>query len=259
MSKLGVVGACVALFIFLIMGLSSCSTVDSGEIGLYKRFGEISNETAGPGLHFVNPFTTSIETMNVQSQRWNGQTPIYTSDLQTADVQFTVIYSLQPTAAARMRQTVGHEWAARLIPPVVESMVKTTFGKISANEAIASRSQLQSDIQANIRKRLAERGINLESFELKNIDYSDAFEKAVENAQVATQTAIAAKNATVTIEEQAKQRIITAESEAKSIQVQAQAITTNPAIVQMKAVQKWDGRLPQNMYGSNAVPFIQTK
>lgn len=258
-SYLGLIGAGVAAVFSIGIGLSSCNTVDSGEVGLYKRFGEIQNDTAGPGLHFVNPFSTSIETMSVQTQRFNGSTPLYTADLQTGTAAFSLNYSLQRDAAVRMRRNVGTEWANRLIPQIVESSIKTVFGRTRAAAAIANRGQLQNEVTSLIRAQLQPRGINVEGFTINNVDYSDAFEQSVERAQVATQRAIEAQNATVRITEEGRQRVITAESEARAIQLQAQAITSNPAIVQMRAVEKWDGRLPQNMYGANAVPFIQQR
>ena len=48
-----------------------------------------------------------------------------------------------------------------------------------------------------------------------------------------------------------------AEAEAKTIQIQAQAIQVQggAAYVQMKAIEKWDGKLPQVSGGGT--PFIQ--
>lgn len=253
------IGAGVLGVLLLVGGLSSCSTVDAGEVGLYNSYGKIDAQYANPGLHFINPLTTDMEKMSVQSVKKTGDTGIYTSDMQTAQVAFAVTYALDPNAAVRMRKTVGHEWEARLVPPVVESSIKTAFGRSTAVNAIANRNVLQSQIQSEIKAALATRGIRVESFQLTNIDYSDAFENSVERAQVATQNAIAARNATVQVREEAVQKEIRSKAEADAIQRQASAISANPAIVQMRAVEKWDGRLPENMNGSVPLPFINIK
>jgi regulator of protease activity HflC (stomatin/prohibitin superfamily) len=250
------IGAGVVGLLLLTGGLSSCSTVDAGEVGLKNVYGQVGNEVLAPGLHFKNPITTSIETMSIQSKRKDGQTGVYTKDFQTATVTSAITYSLDPNAAPRMRRTVGNEWEARLISPVVESSIKSVFGQVNAIAAIENRQAMQNTIQDMIRKALSPRGIRVESFALTNIDYSDAFEKAVEDAQVATQNAVAARNHTVQVQEEAKQTEIRAQADAKAMQIKSQALSSNPGLTQYEAVHRWNGVLPQNIYGSAPIPFL---
>ena len=58
-----------------------------------------------------------------------------------------------------------------------------------------------------------------------------------------------------TFKEEAKQKVIAAQAEAKSMAIRAQALTQNKSLVEYEAVQKWDGKMPQYMLG-NSVPFI---
>jgi hypothetical protein len=48
--------------------------------------------------------------------------------------------------------------------------------------------------------------------------------------------------------------VIAAKAEAESIQIRAAALEKNPRLVELEAVQKWDGKLPHITGG--AVPFI---
>ena len=56
-------------------------------------------------------------------------------------------------------------------------------------------------------------------------------------------------------EEEAKQKLLSAEAEAKSMAIRANALTRNKALVEYEAVKKWDGKLPEYMMG-NSVPFV---
>ena len=58
--------------------------------------------------------------------------------------------------------------------------------------------------------------------------------------------------------EEAKQKLIAAEAEAKSMAIRANALTQNKALVEYEAVQKWNGVLPTYMMG-NSVPFVNLK
>ena len=60
------------------------------------------------------------------------------------------------------------------------------------------------------------------------------------------------------MQEEARQKIIASEAEAKSMAIRAQALTQNKNLVEYEAVQKWDGKLPQYMMG-NSVPFVHLK
>ena len=97
--------------------------------------------------------------------------------------------------------------------------------------------------------------LKFSTFSLTNIDYSDAFEKSIEEKQIATQNAIKAKNNTVKIMEEAKQQVISAKAEAEAMRIKSNALKTNKSLIEYEAVQKWDGKLPQYT-GGGAMPFI---
>jgi len=80
------------------------------------------------------------------------------------------------------------------------------------------------------------------------------------NAKIANeQAALAAQANIATARANADARVAKAEGDAKSIQVEAEAIRTNPEIVTLRAVEKWDGRLPTYTGGAAPLPFIGVK
>ncbi len=103
---------------------------------------------------------------------------------------------------------------------------------------------------------LAKYDIIAQAVVLEDISYSKQFERAIEEKQIATQEAIKARNKTKQIEEEAKQKVMSAQAEAESMRIRSQALSQNKSLVEYEAVQKWDGKLPVNMYGSAPIPFI---
>ncbi len=69
------------------------------------------------------------------------------------------------------------------------------------------------------------------------------------------------KEKTVQVQEQANQKVIAATAEAERIKIQAQAINSQGGAdyVNLKAVEKWDGKLPTQMIPNATVPFLQLK
>ncbi len=53
---------------------------------------------------------------------------------------------------------------------------------------------------------------------------------------------------------EADQRVVEAEGKAKAIKTEAEALNSNPKVVELRWIEKWDGKTPQ--YWGGATPFI---
>ena len=154
-----------------------------------------------------------------------------------------------------MYREVGSGYVETILIPAVEGNIKDVIGKWNAQDLVANRANATYEILTKLQNQLKDRYINVTSFQIIDINYSEVFEKAIESKVTAEQEALKAKNKTVQIEEEAKQKLISAEAEAKSMKIRATALTQNKALVEYEAVQKWNGKLPDYMMG-NSVPFI---
>ena len=246
------------LLVLLLPVLAGCGvhTVDTGHRGIKTSFGQVEGPPLVEGLYFVNPFTTSIHPMDVRIQRWDGKTEAYTRDVQEASVEFTLNYKLRPEAAADVYRTVGPDWANKLVGQQVYQHLKNVIGQWDAVDLIANRQKANDNAQAAIVAALGEANIDVTSFSITNFEFSRAFNEAVEAKVIAQQRAQEAQNHTEQIKQEAQQKVITATAEAQSMKIRADALTQNPKLVSWEAVQKWDGKLPVNMYGQSAIPFI---
>jgi prohibitin 2 len=250
---LGVVGLVV------LVGVGGCGVeiVDTGHRGVKTTFGEVQSESLPEGLYFYNPLTSNIIELDTRVQRWDDQTQAYTKDVQQAEIKFAVNYRLHQNKAHLAFKEVGVDWSEKLMPQIVLGTIKNEIGQWNAVDIVANRADVQNKITATVVNALLTKNIDVERFEITNIDYDAAFERAVEQKVIAQQEAIREQNRTKQIEEQARQKVLQAEAEAKSIQIRAQALEQNAKLVEWEAVQKWDGKLPQYMLGGGAMPFIQ--
>ena len=116
----------VAAVTLLSVGACSTETVDTGKRGVTIQFGEPTG-TLDEGLHFVNPFTTSVKQLSVRQLKWTSETNVYTEDVQPANVKYTLTYSLSPDKVLETYQTVGEGWADAQIPQVTLQAIKDVF------------------------------------------------------------------------------------------------------------------------------------
>ena len=247
---LGLAGVTVTL-----AGIGSCDVVQPGERGIKIRLGKVQPEVYEEGLHFKWPLIESMKKTDIKTMKTSAKTNSYTKDVQQAEIDYAVNYNVEPTKVNKLYQEVGRDYESKIIAPVLEGIIKDIIGTWNAQDLIGNREKAANEILAKLQEKLKTTYINVTGFQMTDINFSDNFEKAIEEKVTAEQRALQAKNKTVQVEEEAKQKIITAEAEAKSMAIRSAALSQNKSLVEYEAVQKWDGKLPQYMMG-NSVPFV---
>jgi regulator of protease activity HflC (stomatin/prohibitin superfamily) len=95
----------------------------------------------------------------------------------------------------------------------------------------------------------------VDEFNIVNFGFSSAFNNAIEAKVTAEQSALAAKNKLEQIKFEADQAIAEARGKAEAMRVESEALRSNPQILELRALEKWDGVLPQ-VTGAGGTPFI---
>ncbi len=245
----------VAVALLFGIGIfASIHSVPAGHKGVVVVFGNVKNEILTEGLHVLNPFAQVVD-IDTREKREEINLSTYTRDIQLAQLTVVITYTINGDNVNKLYQTVGVNYTDRLITPILETAIKDVVGKWEADKLVENRNKAVDEMRVILSKSLNKEFLKFSTFSLTNIDYSDAFEKSIEEKQIATQNAIKAKNNTVKIMEEAKQQVISAEAEAEAMRIKSNALKTNKSLIEYEAVQKWDGKLPQYT-GGGAMPFI---
>lgn len=253
-----IVLAAVLGLVLLVSCCSSVTIVETGHRGVKTVFGKVEEPPLVEGIYFTSPFTTSIHQLDIRTQKFTDKTEVYTKDVQTATVEYTVNFSVKGDQAGALFQTVGLEYAEKLIPQVVQGGLKNAAGKWDAVDIISNREKVRAEVEAALITTLAPRGVVIEGFQMVDVSFTKEFDQAVEAKVIAIQKAEQARNNTVTVSEQAKQAVITAQGDAQAMKIKSDALSQNQNLVAYEAVQRWNGKLPETVYmGSGSpVPFL---
>lgn len=254
--KKAIIGGIVGLVVLVIL-LSSLGTVGAGERGIKTRFSAVTNKVLGEGLYFKMPFIENVIVVDVKTQKEESDASAASKDLQTVNSKVALNYSVRPDAVAKLYQDVGIDYKIRLIDPAIQESVKASTAKFTAEELITKREEVKEDIKIAITQRLSNNGILVENFSIINFDFSKSFNEAIEAKVTAEQNALAAKNKLAQVQYEAQQAIEAAKGKAEAIRVESQALSSNPAIIQLRAIEKWNGVLP-TVTGGN-IPLINIK
>jgi len=244
---LGVFALIVLWQTFVIIG--------AGERGVVLNWGAVSDTVLDEGIHFMVPVAQKVEVLDVQTKKDEVEVLSYSKDIQSVSAVIALNYHIVPETVNKLWQEIGASYENKIIDPAIQESVKAATAQFTAQELIEKRPEVKEDIKMRLKERLGEKYIMVDDFSIVNFDFSDSYELAVEEKQVAQQKSLKAKNDLDRIKIEAEQSIAQAQAQAESIKIQAEALKYNTDLIQLKAVEKWDGVLPNYMMG-NSIPFL---
>ncbi len=259
----------IVLVIIGVIASAAVQIVDAGHRGVLLHWNAVDT-TLPPlaeGLHFVVPFQDQVVNVEVRTLKYVKAATASSNDLQAVSTEVTVNYHPYPETVNKLYQEVGLNYEVRVIAPAIEEVVKQVTANYIAEELITKRSQVKSDIQAEITKRLDIFDIVTDVISITDFQFSDLFARAIEAKVGAQQNALKAENDLQRIEVEARQReaqatgiakanIAEAQGEAEAIKIINQALAQNPNYLEWLKTQAWDGKLPL-VVGEGGTPFIQ--
>ena len=236
------------LVVILLFG--SVTTIKSGEVGIRVRFGKVVNRKTTEGINFKIPVIEKIEKMNVRVQKVEVQTALSSKDLQEVEMSLAVNYQIDKDKARELYKTVGTGYDEVILEPAIQESIKAVTSKYTAEELITNRSEVSEKCQEELNKKVSKYGLKVNDFNITNFNFSEEFNKAIEEKQVAEQKVLTAKQELEKERIEAEKKIVKAEAENRANELKQQNLTDN--IIKEKFIEKWNGELPK-VSGSNNI------
>ena len=241
-----IIGICL---LFLII-VTSFNTIESGEVGIRVRFGKVVKTPTTEGINYKIPLIEKIVKMNVRVQKIEVKTNSSSKDLQDVDMSIAVNYQINRSKATDLYKTVGTNYEEVVLEPAIEESIKSVTSRYTAEELITHRSDVSEKCKEELGKKVGKYGLSINDFNITNFSFSEEFEKAIEEKQVAEQKVLTAKQELEKERIEAEKKIVKAEAEKKANELKGQSLTDN--IIREKMIDKWNGELPK-VSGSTGV------
>lgn len=182
----------VCALLFFIVPFSF-HTVQTGEVAVVKEFGE-AKEVKGAGMHFDLWITTTYTMYDTKVQNVDISTSAYSSDAQTMKVAITLQYQILEDNVLNIVKEYGNlATLQNRIESVAIEKAKSVLSSYKAMDIIANRAQMSPAVETAIKEAIGESYfVNVNTVVLTNIDFSDAFELAVEEKMIAEQAKLKA-------------------------------------------------------------------
>ena len=250
----------VGVIILVLVFFRPWVQVGAGQRGIVLNFGAVQKMVLDEGLHFRIPVMQEIVLMDVKVQKAETDAAAASADLQDVTSRVALNYHVVPDKANIVYQSIGVQFKERIIDPAILEVVKAVTAKYTAEELITKRPAVSEAMRRNLMDRLLANNIAVDAFSIVTFSFSKVFTEAIESKQTAEQLALKAKRDLDRIKIEAEQKITTARAEAESLRLQRANIS--PDLIElrkieanMKAIEKWNGILPQ-VTGGGAIPLI---
>lgn len=255
--KYGILILLISSFAFL---LNSFYILNPGYTALHLRLGKIIQAHETSGCYFKLPVIDQIIYINNRICKSVIETTALTKDLQFVSIGVAINYKINN--AIQLYQTVGKDFEQIIIDPFAQESIKSVVAKYTAEDLIQYRHDAKDKVYIELRDRLLPLNITLVDFNFVHSDFSPDFIKAVEEKQIAEQSAKTAKNLTEKVKEEVIQTRSRAEAEAYSLKIKKESVTPELIALKkveasMKAIEKWNGVLPK--VSSGTIPLFDMK
>ena len=244
----------IIAIIALIIIFGTFGTVGAGERGVLLQFGAVQDKVINEGLYVKIPLIQKVVKMDVKIKKDEVPASASSKDLQMVTSKIALNYHLEPGAVNKVWQEVGRNYNARILAPAIQEAVKATTAKFTAEELITKREEIKDQIKTNLTERLQERNIIVDEFNIIDFAFSPAFNEAIEAKVTAEQLKLKAEMDLKRIKIEADQKIAEAEGKARAIRTEAPALRENVKVVELRWIEKWDGKVPT--YWGEANPFV---
>lgn len=266
---------------FVILAFASCSfeRVESGNVGVrVNQLGSGAGVSPTPlnvGWYFTPPGVNIYEyPIFTNTKTWKEDDRFVFQDKNgmTVSGDVSVAYRADPSKAPLLFQKYRSEMDTLLEGPVRQTLrqaVVAEAAKLQVDQIYGSeKAKLIERARVSSNRYLNQFGIIIEQlFWDSNINLPESVQQQiaarVENEQraIAIQARVAQATAAANVNRtnaqgDADALIIRSTAEANAIKLKAEAARANQEYAQLKAIEKWNGSVPQIIGSTSQVPFI---
>lgn len=276
----------MALGILVLWMLNPFHSVPTGYRGVVTQFGAIKG-IENEGLVILPPWQR-LAIFNIRAEEATIENAEgSTSDTQPVKVSLTVRYSIALDRVAEVYEKYSHDGnLSSYVQTATQEVFKAVTAKYSAPDLIAQRAKVSSDINQALRTKLSLYGAQVINIDMRNFSFSGEYMAAINQKVTQEQLRLVAENKLKTVESEQKQKVAIAEAEAsalkakadgeayanlkvataqaEALRVQNAALTQSKEVLELRRIEvekvkaeRWDGKLPQNIYAGAPVPFMQ--
>lgn len=250
-----IIGIVALIFLFVIWPFK---VVQSSDVGLKLRFGQLQDTVLEPGIHWKWPFIDSIKVISLQPIQLDykihvGTDGAITKDNQTVGSDLTVFYAYNKTDVRAMYQKFGEEKLKNVIQATLKESFKDAIGTRDIFNIAQTQEAIQKEVFAAIQMKLKEYPVEIRELKVTNYDWSDNFDQAIAQTMEKAQHVKQAEQDLLLTEQNANKKVKEAEADKNALIAQAEgekaaaALRADAKALEGEGIKKYNNAVQANM------------
>jgi regulator of protease activity HflC (stomatin/prohibitin superfamily) len=225
----------VGAILLLILLFASITSIPTGNVGVLTLFGRVTGDVLGEGIHLINPLK-SVQKLSVQTQSVKESANVPSNEGLILALDTSLLFRLDKNKAAQVFQTVGEDYAAKIVEPTLRAAIRASTSAHTANALYTNARELvQQQIQDELTTQLSARGVIVEAVLLRDVQLPAMLKGSIEAKQQAEQDALRMSFILQKEKQEAERKRIEAQGIADFQKIVAQGIS--PQLLEWKGIE----------------------
>jgi len=225
----------VVAILLLLLLFSSTTSIPTGNVGVLTLFGRVTGDVLGEGIHLINPLK-SVQKLSVQTQSVKESANVPSNEGLILALDTSLLFRLDRNKAAQVYQTVGDNYAEKIVEPTLRAAIRASTSSHTANALYTNARELvQQQIQDELTAQLSVRGVIVEAVLLRDVQLPAMLKGSIEAKQQAEQDALRMSFILQKEKQEAERKRIEAQGIADFQKIVAQGIS--PQLLEWKGIE----------------------
>lgn len=160
--------------------VKSIAIIPVGKVGVTDLFGQISEQTLDPGVHFKHPLAKVVK-FSTQTKEVKETAQAPSKEGLTVTVDVSILYRLDPAKAKQIYQTIGTNYEEVILIPQFRSLIRAATASYESKTLYTTnRENLSQQLRDSLNKTLNARGIFVEDTPLRNVSLPKDVQQSIQ-------------------------------------------------------------------------------